>query len=255
MSESEQGRQGGAPADTPDIRRLRVVSAFTDPFLVTKLPQETSVVSGVIRLGERTVLGFLHQPFADGTRVRVVYREWLLAERIESSDSDSLGNANDVATSDGAEASGEEPAGPPAEESQATDSAVTATNQPSSDPVDVESDEAPDEEESAGKPVEDESDTVKVVQEKPSEDPSGALPNDSEPRGKPVPGNTTAEHEQAEPAKNEVRQPSDADASEGKDVFPDDLTGTDDEDAVRSKGDDPWTDAFRRGGKRQGDED
>ena len=81
-AEGEQQRKPGAPDDTEGRRRLRTVS-YPDPFLVTKLPLEGTVNSGVIRLGERMLLGFIHRPFPDGTPVRVVYDEWLFAERID----------------------------------------------------------------------------------------------------------------------------------------------------------------------------
>ncbi|HEX7004746.1 MAG TPA: hypothetical protein VF168_11240 [Trueperaceae bacterium] len=81
-AEGEQQRRPGAPDDSDGKRRLRAIS-YPDPYLVTKLPLEGTVNSGVIRLGERMLLGFIHRPYPDGTRVRVVYDEWLFAERIE----------------------------------------------------------------------------------------------------------------------------------------------------------------------------
>lgn len=263
MSEPEQGRRGGAPADTPDIRRLRVVSAFTDPFLVTKLPQETSVVSGVIRLGERTVLGFLHQPFPDGTRVRVVYREWLLAERIEAGDSESE-TSEGIGESEGEGdlSAGEGAAGTPAEE-------VDSAEPPAFEPVEPPAEAV---EAATGRKGEDDvvSGPTREVEADSSE--AGPVGSDSSSRGQekvdsraqrpgePVEVDTdgqgpdeanSSERSQVEPRRKSARRKSRADDDEGQDGFPEDLTGTDDEDDARTKGDDPWTDAFRRGGKRR----
>ncbi|MEX2535222.1 MAG: hypothetical protein WD273_06425 [Trueperaceae bacterium] len=82
-SAEDQPRRPGAPDDTDGKRRLRTVSTYPDPFLVTKLPQLAAVSNGIIRLGEKTILGFIHRPYPDGTRVQVVYDEWLFAERVE----------------------------------------------------------------------------------------------------------------------------------------------------------------------------
>ena len=70
------------PTSAGELRRLRNVSTYVDPFLVTKLPAEGTVSGGVIRLSDRTILGFVNRAFPDGTRVRVIYQEWLYAEEI-----------------------------------------------------------------------------------------------------------------------------------------------------------------------------
>ena len=103
-TDDERQRRPGAPDDTDGKRRLRAVS-YPDPYLVTKLPLEGTVNSGVIRLGERMLLGFIHRPYPDGTRVRVVYDEWLFAERLED-DSDEGGGRKGRTRSAGSQESG-----------------------------------------------------------------------------------------------------------------------------------------------------
>src|SRR5690625_5913090 len=62
--------------------RLRSVSAYPDPLLVMKLPMEGTVQNGQVRLDNGTVLGFVHSPLTDQTRVEVYYDGWLFARKI-----------------------------------------------------------------------------------------------------------------------------------------------------------------------------
>lgn len=231
-----------------------MVSAFTDPFLVTKLPQETSVVSGVIRLGERTVLGFLHQPFPDGTRVRVVYREWLLAERIEESASgpaDPVAAAEEVKPAEEPK-SAEQPK--PVEEAKPAEEPKQTKVEPGGQPGEAAPAEA---EPDAAEPDAAEPDAAKPE----TAGPKGA-PAKAEPEETPAAVDAEddpASHEGPAQRKREQRpgrgRASGSDDAGRRNVFPEDLTGTDEDDGDRGKEDDPWTDAFRRGRKRRGDED
>ena len=62
--------------------RLRSVSAYPDPLLVMKLPMEGVVRRGQVQLDNGTVLGFVHSPLPDQSRVEVYYDGWLFARQL-----------------------------------------------------------------------------------------------------------------------------------------------------------------------------
>lgn len=223
MSEyQDRESRAAGPGGDNERRRLRSVG-YPDPFLVTRLPLEGTVADGVIRLGEKALLGFVHRAFPDGTRVRVGYEEWLFAERLDEGEQ--------VADPAGSEATN---VGEPAGKGQEPDVSEFAVSEPAAEPSPTEagpttSDPGASDEDHQPEPRQP---GARLMRER-----SGQAANGAGPEVAGGPG------EEAEPRAVE-QQP---------DLFPDDLRESDSPGAnERREGkDDSWTDAFRpRPGQR-----